>query len=759
MNPKPNPPSAELAGSVGLDYDGSVWPGGSPDRTFEQRDPNFMRRSVFRPLAAFGLLGIVALVIGAQAPSPVPTPEDQKTAKIVVGLLERSHMAKPKIDDATAVKWCKTFLKDLDPQKFYFLQADVDEFLPQATTLDEKIHEGNLDFAKLVFDRFLKRSDERLAMVQEILKAKPDFTVDEVLADDPEKLEYPKDDADARERVRKRVKLDLLQAKVDEKDDEAIKIKTDPPGAKVDGDPEADAAKKIGVKYRDRNRMVHQFNASDLLEFYLSSLSRTFDPHTTYMNKDSLEDLIQQSLQLSLTGIGASLQSEDGYAVVKELIPGGPAEKDGNLQPEDKIVGIKVEGGDDIDFVEKRLRDVVRFIRGDAGTLVKLKVLPHDSKEEKIYPIVRQKVELSESHAKGQVIETKVDGKGIRVGVISLPAFYGDTQAVLKGDADAVSCTQDCRRLIDGFKDYTRPQDEEKGIKKGVDAVMMDLRGNGGGLLNEAISLSGLFIDKGPVVQVREASGVTVLPDDDAGTAWDGPFVLLIDRQSASASEIFAGVIKDYGRGLIIGDSSTFGKGTVQSIMPISERFANRGKVPSMGALKLTIQQFYRVNGDSTQIRGVEPDIHIPSIFDQAEFGEGKMDNALKFDHVADRPHDLYNRVPADLVARLADRSEKRRAESEKFQKRDAAIKKIIERKARHAISLNEAKFRAEVVTDDETKDEAKPKTKGARKKTSDKTAWESNFYNDEVLAIVGDYLTLGRKVLAAAPVRAAAGD
>ena len=333
-----------------------------------------MPRSVLRPLAAFGLLGIVALVIGAQAPSPVPTPEDEKTAKIVVGLLERSHMAKPKVDDATAIKWCKTFLKDLDPQKYYFLQADVDEFLPQATTLDEKIHAGNLDFAKLVFDRFLKRSDERLAMVQELLKVKPDFTVEESMADDPDKLEYPKDNDDARERMRKRIKLELLQAKVDdEKEDEALK--------------------KLAIRYRDRNRMVHQFNASDLLEFYLSSLSRTFDPHTTYMSKDSFEDLIQQSLQLSLTGIGASLQSEDGFAVIKELIPGGPADKDGTLQPEDKILGIKNDDGTERDFVEQRLRDVVRYIRGDAGTHVKLKIQPHDSKDVKIVELVRAKVE------------------------------------------------------------------------------------------------------------------------------------------------------------------------------------------------------------------------------------------------------------------------------------------------------------------------------------------------------------------------------
>ena len=688
-----------------------------------------MSRSVSRPLAATGLLGLVALVIGAQAPAPTPTPLDERTARAVVYLLEKSHMAKPTIDDDIAKRWCKTFLKDLDPQKYVFLKADIDEYLPQATTLDDKIRDGNLDFAKDVFARYLKRSDERLAMANEILAQKPDFAVDESMADDPELLDYPADEAEAKDRLRKRIKLELLQAKVDD-------------------EPEDEAIKKAGIRYRDRNRIVHQFNSADLLEIYLTSLSRTFDPHTSFMSKDSLEDLIQQSLQLSLTGIGASLQSEDGFAVVKELIPGGPAEKDGRLQPEDKIIGIKKDEGDDIDFVEKRLKDVVRDIRGDANTHVKLIVLPHDSKEKKVYDIIRQKVELSEAHAKGQVIDAKgIDGKPLKVGVVSLPAFYGDTTAVRNGDADAVSCTLDTARLIMGFK------------AQKVDAVMMDLRGNGGGLLDEAISLSGLFIDKGPVVQVRES--VDTKPDasndDDAGTAWDGPLVVLIDRQSASASEIFAGVIKDYGRGLIIGDISTFGKGTVQSIVPINEQLRQRG-MPSLGALKLTIRQFYRVNGESTQIKGVPPDIHIPSLFDQAEFGEGKMENALKYDRVPELPHDQWNRVPADLVARLTELSAKRRADNDKFQKRDVAIQKILDRKSRHAISLNEAKFRAETVSEDEDKDkdEAKTSKTKPKKRMAEHPAWDSNYYNDEIVNIVGDYLSIGSKVLASTPVKAA---
>jgi carboxyl-terminal processing protease len=290
---------------------------------------------------------------------------------------------------------------------------------------------------------------------------------------------------------------------------------------------------------------------------------------------------------------------------------------------------------------------------------------------------------------------------------------------------------------------------------------MIDLRQNGGGLLQEAITLSGLFIDHGPVVQVKDATGVKSLDDDEDGTAWDGPLVVLIDRMSASASEIFAGVIKDYGRGLIIGDSSTFGKGTVQSIVPINPQFSQirRPGVANLGALKLTIQQFYRANGESTQVKGVPPDIHIPSVLDLADLGEGKMDNALKFDKVNPLLHDQFNRVSDDLVAKLQTRSLDRRKADPKFQKQEERIKKIADRKARHSISLNEDKFRAEFVPDDEeekAREEKIKKDKDKKKKYTEHPAWEPDFYNDEVLRIVADYLTLGSKVVAATPVRAA---
>jgi carboxyl-terminal processing protease len=683
-----------------------------------------MPRLALRPLAAIAILALIAVVVGAQAPTP--TPVDQLTAKIVVHLLEQGHMAKPKIDDETSKKWAQNFIKDLDPQKTYFEKPDVDEFMAQATTLDDKIKDGNIDFAKDVFARYLQRSDQRLKTIMELLEQKPNFAVDESVVDDPDQLDYPANAEEARERWRKKIKLDLLQLKVDKVDDE-------------------EAIKRLKIRYRDRNRVVHQFNMTDLLEVYLSSLTRTFDPHSSYMGANTLEDTIGQTLHLSLEGIGASLQSEDGYAVVKEVVPGMAADKDGRLQPEDKIIGIQKEDGSEIDLVEKKLSDVVRYIRGPRGTKVRLIVQPAGTKERKIYELTRDKIELTEQHAKGQIIETKAEnGKELKIGVINLPAFYGDTAAVLKGDPDAVSATEDCRKIIKGFKE------------KGINAVMLDLRGNGGGLLNEAITLSGLFINDGPVVQVKDNSGVKHLDDDDEGTAWDGPLVVLIDHLSASASEIFAGVIKDYGRGLIIGDSSTFGKGTVQSIVPINEQLRTKG-LPNLGALKLTIQQFYRANGESTQVRGVTPDIHIPSLLDQRDFGEGKMDNALKFDKVDPLAHDQYNQVPASLVAKLETRSWDRRKADAKFQKLEERIKKYAERKARHMISLNEAKFRDEFVPDDDEEKAKNDETnKKKKKKYTEHPAWESDFYNDEVVRIVSDYLTLDPKVLASAPIRAA---
>ncbi|HKM51901.1 MAG TPA: carboxy terminal-processing peptidase [Isosphaeraceae bacterium] len=687
-----------------------------------------MPRLALRPLALVAILALMAVVVGAQA--PVPTNEDQETAKTVVNLLEQGHMARPVIDDEIAVKWCNKFLKDLDPQKFYFLKGDIEGFKKEATTLDDQIRDGNIDFARRVFERFLQRADERYQTIMELLKQKVDFTTDEYLTDDPDKLDYPVDKKEADERWRKKIKLDLLQLRAD---------KTD----------EAEAIHKLSVRYKDRNRMFHQFDSSELLEVYLSSLTTTFDPHSSYLSAKNLEDMLNQQLHLSLEGIGASLRSEDGYAVVTEIVPGMAADKDGRLQPEDKIVGIQKENGEEIDLVEKKLSDVVRFIRGPRGTKVRLIVQPAESKERKIFELTRERIELTEQHAKAKILQTKINGKELKIGIINLPAFYGDTMALLRGEPNAVSATSDCRKILSDFK------------ASGVDAVVVDLRDNGGGLLEEAKTLSGLFIDTGPVVQVKEVFGVRHLDDDDEGTAWDGPLVVLINKLSASASEIFAGVIKDYGRGLVVGDASTFGKGTVQSIVQIGDHTRRRDR-KNHGALKLTIQQFYRANGDSTQINGVAPHVHLPSIRDYMDFGEGKMDNALKFEKVPELAHDNYHKVSPELATLLNDRSANRRKSDPKFQKLDERIKQFLERKARHSIALNETKFKADYAPDEddpEHNDGEGAKKLKKNKKYAEREVWASDFYNDEVVRIIGDYLTLGSKDLAANPVKAAAAN
>ncbi len=639
-------------------------------------------------------------------------------------------MARPQIDDAIAVKWCDNFIKDLDPAKYTFLKADVEEFKKEATSLDDRIRDGNIDFAKKVLERFVIRQDERFKTQMELLKDKHDFTLDEYLSDDVDKLDYPLDKAEADSRLRKKVKFDLLYSRVVEDVDDKV------------------AVEKWKVRYKDRNRQTHQIDSSELLQIYLTNLTKTFDPHSAYLGPKDWEDMYNQTLHLSLEGIGAQLRSEDGYPIVSEIVPGMAADKDGRLQPEDKIIGVEKDG-ETIDLVEKKLNDVVRYIRGPRGTKVRLIVQPDGTKEKRVYELTRQKIELKEQHAKSKIIETKAEGgRDLKIGVISLPAFYGDTGAILRGDQDAVSATSDCRKILTEYRG------------NGVDAVVVDLRGNGGGLLDEAKTLSGLFIDTGPIVQVKEVFGVRHHDDDDEGTAWDGPLVVLIDRFSASASEIFAGVIRDYGRGLIVGDSSTFGKGTVQQIVMIADQVRRRDRrtsQPNRGALKLTIQQFYRANGESTQIKGVPPHIHIPSMNDHRDFGEGKMDNAFKFDKVADLPHDNYHRVPPDLVAMLEKRSVERRKADPKFTKLDEQIQKFIERKARHSISLNEAKFRAEYVPEDPEEKAAEEKAKKERKKKkfTEREVWASDFYNDEIIHIVADYLTLGSKILAAAPERA----
>jgi len=450
------------------------------------------------------------------------------------------------------------------------------------------------------------------------------------------------------------------------------------------------------------------------------------------MSPASEEDFdIAMSLELK-GGIGASLMNEDGFTVIKKLVAGGVAEKNGQLKIDDKIVAVgQGDEGPTVDVTDMKLRSVVKLIRGQPGTAVRLDIMPGDDTQRKIVKIVRQKIELKDSAAKGAIFDAgrKADGTPYRIGIIDLPSFYRDMAGEGLGLPDVRSTTRDVRKILDDFN------------RKHVDAVILDLRYNGGGSLPEAISLTGLFIGEGPVVQVKDSEG-RVQHLDDAGPdmVWSGPLVVLISKFSASASEILAGAIQDYGRGLIVGDRSTHGKGTVQSLIDLGQQlFHSRG---ALGALKITTQQFYRPDGDSTQKRGVVSDVELPSLTNHFAEGEAEMDYPLAFDSVAPLHYKHYDYVKPALCQQLRQLSEQRVQTSEKFKKVVRNIARFKDQKAKKYFTLNEAQFLKEWADLTADKDEEKAIEKRAELNSG---TIERTYYLDEAMAILTDYIKLNQ--------------
>ncbi|MDP6447617.1 MAG: S41 family peptidase, partial [Pirellulaceae bacterium] len=456
-----------------------------------------------------------------------PTAQDRQVTLMVRRLMRDEHLSQRKLDDEVSQRAFKSFLKSLDPLKVYFYQKDVDEFAKQSRDLDERVREGNIKFAYTVFRRFLQRVDERVVAIDDLLKSDFDFTIDESLVVDGDTASYPKDAAEARDRWRKRLKFDLLVLETEE----------------TEGD---EARAKLRRRYSNFAKRMRQTDSDELLEMYLTAVTTSYDPHSTYMSASSLENF-RILMRLNLEGIGAALRIDDGYTVVSQVIPGGAADKQGELKPADRIVSVAQGEGEMVDVVDLKLDDVVKLIRGKAGTIVKLGVIPAGGGEKKTISITRAKIELKDSEARGEVLETgkKPNGNPYRIGVINLPSFYMDMEAARLNKKDYKSTTRDVRNILAGFKE------------EGVDAVLLDLRRNGGGSLSEAISLTGLFVEDGTIVQVKDPDGtVHQFKDDVPGMVWDGPLVVATSKFSASASEILAGAIQDYRRGLVVGDTS-----------------------------------------------------------------------------------------------------------------------------------------------------------------------------------------------------------
>jgi carboxyl-terminal processing protease len=428
---------------------------------------------------------------------------------------------------------------------------------------------------------------------------------------------------------------------------------------------------------------------------------------------------------------------EDGYTVVASIVPGGAAAQDGRLKVNDKIIGVGQEEGEITDVVEMKLNRVVRLIRGPKGTQVRLQVKGAEGGEIKVYELERQTIELKSQEVSGEIMNIKdriSNGPDIRAGVIHIPSFYRDFEGARLGQNGFKSTARDVEAVLENFRQ-----------QGGTDVVIVDLRMNGGGALSEAIEVTGLFIDKGPVVQVKELDGEIKSHDDtDSGVAYSGPLVVLCNRLSASASEIFAGAIKDYGRGIVIGDTTTHGKGTVQNVMPVARQLFRFLGQEDRGALKLTINQFYRVNGDSTQSRGVPSDIVLPSLIDHWDLGESFLDNALEFDQIKPARHDAYGLVSADLISGLRKESQQRIAQDPKFAEIQKEIEKYLARKERKAISLNEETLRKER---EEAKLTEEVEEKLLEQSQEQGPIFPDTPYNDEVLRISGDYAGLVKQL------------
>ncbi|NJD36220.1 MAG: tail-specific protease [Betaproteobacteria bacterium] len=598
-------------------------------------------------------------------PELKPSQQQAQAAHLAAEVLSRYHYKSVPLDDALSEKILGHYLKSLDSEKLYFVQADIDQLTRFRTVLDDAIINEDLGAPFAIFNLYAQRVFERFSYARSLLAEGFDFRQKEDYQYAHDKEPWLKSEMEMREQWRKRVKNDWLRLKLAGKDDKAI-------------------AATLEKRYDNALKRIGRTTSKDAFEVFMNAYTMSIEPHTNYMGARAAEDF-DISMKLSLVGIGASLMEKDDYVTIRELVPGGPAALSGQLKSGDRILGVaQGSSGPMTDVLGWRLDDAVALIRGTADSIVQLDVLPAEAGPDgkhKLVSLIRKKIRLEDQAAKKTIL-TVTDGKATRqVGVISLPGFYEDFDARQRGVRDFRSATRDVARLLDELK------------KARVDSVLIDLRNNGGGSLKEAVELTGLFIDKGPVVQQRDARGrIAVERDTKAGVAWDGPLGVVINRASASASEIFAAAIQDYGRGLVIGEPS-FGKGTVQAMINLDD-FAKNGK-QKFGELKLTVAQFFRINGDTTQLRGVTPDILLPAIDDAADFGEASYDNALPWTQIKALDYSPAGALKSRLPI-LQKRHEVRVSKDQGFQSLQEDIAEVNSQRKKNLVSLNEAERRQE---------------------------------------------------------------
>ncbi|WP_339526934.1 carboxy terminal-processing peptidase [Pseudomonas sp. EL_65y_Pfl2_R96] len=688
---------------------------------------HFFPSTALALVIGLGLLPMSSNSFAANSWDKLQPDRDEVIASLnVVELLKRHHYSKPPLDDARSVIIYDSYLKLLDPSRSYFMASDIAEFDKWKTQFDDFLKSGDLNAGFTIYKRYLDRVKARLDFaLAELNKGadKIDFTTKETLLVDRKDAPWLKTSAELDDLWRKRVKDEVLRMKISGKEPKQIQ-------------------ETLTKRYKNQLARLDQTRAEDIFQAYINTFAMSYDPHTNYLSPDNAENF-DINMSLSLEGIGAVLQSDNDQVKVVRLVPAGPADKTKQVAPADKIIGVAQGNKEMVDVVGWRLDEVVKLIRGPKGTVVRLEVVPASNapndQTTKIVPITREAVKLEDQAVKKSVLNLKQDGKDYKLGVIEIPAFYLDFKAFRAGDPDYKSTTRDVKKLLTELQ------------KDKVDGVVIDLRNNGGGSLQEATELTSLFIDKGPTVLVRNADGrVDVLEDENPGAFYKGPMALLVNRLSASASEIFAGAMQDYHRALIIG-GQTFGKGTVQTIQPLNH-----------GELKLTLAKFYRVSGQSTQHQGVLPDIDYPSIIDTKEIGESALPEAMPWDTIraAIKPAlDPFKPYITQLKSEHDVRSAKD-AEFVFIRDKLALAQKLMTEKT---VSLNEADRRAQhadieakqlamenirrKAKGEEPLKELKKEDEDAIAAESDKTKPEDDAYLSETGRILLDYLKLNTAV------------
>ena len=700
-------------------------------------------RSWIRSSVTIALTALLFLD-SAGATTPKTNPGNQATAILVQKLLQDHHFAGKPLTEEKARQWIRAYMEALDYNHAFFLDTDLkayqDNYAPQLAKLTQR---GDITPAYEIFSGFNDRVRERLDWIKRRLALPFDFSSDQSYEIDRTKVGWPADPAAADELWERRLKFDLLREKLVTKTGTTTKKK----------EKEEDPLATVTKRYDRLLKNLEDYDNEEISELYLTALASLYDPHSSYMSPTTLEDF-SIGIKLALCGIGAVLSSEDGYCVIKELVPGGPADLDGRLKVGDKIIGVAQGEGPFEDIVDMKLRNAVKKIRGPKNTLVRLQVVPAGSTagEQREIQITRNEVKLSAQQASATLYDLpksgeppvavqsvkpestpppenpslwknlknqlagKTDGKDTkpnaiaipekkadswRIGVIDLPGFYGavggDESAASGNGATARSTSQDVELLVRQLN------------KAGADGIVLDLRKNGGGLLDEAVALTGLFIDQGPVVQVRDGKGTVIQrTDDNPGVLYNGPLLVLVGRRSASASEIVAGALQNYRRAIIVGEKSTHGKGTVQAVVELGKFLSRPDQAPpKAGAMKLTIQKFYLPNGHSTQNRGVLPDISIPSPLDYMKIGESDLPNALAWDEISAAPFTPLKLDPSVEVV-LTEKSRERLASDSDMAFLQKDIEKVRSRLETGTISLNETRRSEENKADNERNGERK---------------------------------------------------